>query len=132
MLINIWHNYSRGENVIITLSILAFSDDANTQNTCFRLIFFCICLMLMSKISYTLLKLSFLSKDGIICYFKSLYYLINLIFVRNVSQKKIKKKLKCNFCFEASEYFLMSKLTYFVIWNNVNSFHYAGTKNLLI
>ena len=26
----------------------------------------------------------------------------------------------------------MSKLTNFVIWNNVSSFHYAGTKNLLI
>ena len=26
----------------------------------------------------------------------------------------------------------MSKRTNFVIWNNVNSFHYAGTKNLLI
>ena len=58
---------------------------------------------------------------------------VNLIFVRNVSQKKIKKKLKCNFYFKASEYSLMSKLTNFVIWNNFNSFlHYAGTKNLLI
>ena len=47
--------------------------------------------------------------------------------------KKIsKKKLKCNFYFEASEYSLMLKLTNFVIWNNFNSFHYAGTKNLLI
>ena len=27
---------------------------------------------------------------------------------------------------------LISKLTNFVIWNNVNSFYYAGTKNLLI
>ena len=48
------------------------------------------------------------------------------------TKKFQKKKLKCNFCFEASEYFLMSKLTNFVIWDNFNSFHYAGTKNLLI
>ena len=40
--------------------------------------------------------------------------------------KKIKKKLKCSFYFE---YSLMLKLTNFVIWNNFNSFHYAGTKN---
>ena len=26
----------------------------------------------------------------------------------------------------------MLKLTNFVIWNNFSSFHYAGTKNLLI
>ena len=70
--------------------------------------------------------------DGIICYFKSLHYLVNLIFVRNVLQKKNLKKLKCNFYFEASEYSLMSKFINFVIWNNFNSFHYAGTKNLLI
>ena len=31
-----WHIYSRGKNVIMTLSILAFSDDATTQK-CFRL-----------------------------------------------------------------------------------------------
>ena len=61
--------------------------------------------MLMTKISYNLLKISFyLSKDGIICYFKSLHYLVNLIFVWNVSQKNFKNKLKCNFYFEASEY----------------------------
>ena len=35
-----WHNYSRVVNVIMTSSILAFSDDANTKKTCFRLIFF--------------------------------------------------------------------------------------------
>ena len=44
-------------------------------------------------------------------------------------KKKFKKKLKCNFYFEASEYPFMLKLTNFVIWNNFNSFHYAGTKN---
>ena len=90
--------------------------------------------MLMTKISYKRLKISFyLSKDGIICYFKSLDYLVNFIFVRNVLQQKNQKKtLKCNFYFEASEYSLMSKLTNFVIWSKLNSFHYAGTKNLLI
>ena len=31
VLINIWHNYSRGKNVIMTSSILAFSDDATTR-----------------------------------------------------------------------------------------------------
>ena len=46
--------------------------------------------------------------------------------------KSSKKTLKCNFDFEASEYSLMLKLTNFVIWNKLNSFHYAGTKNLLI
>ena len=51
--------------------------------------------MLMTKISYTFKALIFhLYKDGINCYFKSLHYLINLIFVGNVSQKKIKKKVK--------------------------------------
>ena len=37
VLINMWHNYSRGENVILimTSSILAFSDDANTQKYVF-------------------------------------------------------------------------------------------------
>ena len=64
-------------------------------------------------------------------YFKSLHYLVNLIFVWNVLKNNFKKKLKCNFCFEASEYSLMLKLTNLVIWNNFNSFHYAGTKNLL-
>ena len=44
-------------------------------------------------------------------------------------KKNSKKKLKCNFYFEASEYSLMLKLTNFVIWNNCSSFHYAGTKN---
>ena len=44
-------------------------------------------------------------------------------------KKNSKKKLKCNFYFEASEYSLMLKLTNFVIWNNFSSFHYAGTKN---
>ena len=39
VLINKWHNYSRGKNVIMTSSILAFSDDATTQNACFRLNF---------------------------------------------------------------------------------------------
>ena len=61
MLINMWHNYLRGENVIMTSSILAFSDDANTQQHVFKVDFFCIYLMLMTKISYKLLKLSFLS-----------------------------------------------------------------------
>ena len=28
-----WHNYSRGKNVIMTSSILAFSDDANYTKT---------------------------------------------------------------------------------------------------
>ena len=28
VLINIWHNYLRGNNVIMTSSMLAFSDDA--------------------------------------------------------------------------------------------------------
>ena len=46
VLINMWHNYSRGENVIMTSSILAFSDDANTQKHVFQVDFFCICLML--------------------------------------------------------------------------------------
>ena len=35
MLINMWHDYSRGEKVIMTSSILAFSDDANTQKHVF-------------------------------------------------------------------------------------------------
>ena len=87
----------------------------------------------MTKISYKLLMLSFyLYKDGIICSFNSLHYLINLFLYGTFHKKNFKKKLKSNFCFEASEYSLMSKLTNFVIWNNVNSFHYAGTKNLLI
>ena len=47
-------------------------------------------------------------------------------------KKIFKKKLKCNFYFEASEYSLMLKLTNFVIWNNFNSFHCPRTKNLLI
>ena len=34
VLINMWHNYSRCENVIMTSSI-AFSDDANTQKHVF-------------------------------------------------------------------------------------------------
>ena len=102
------------------------------KNTCLRLIFLHL-FDVNDQISYKLLKISFyLSKDGIICYFESLHYLVNLIFVRNVSQKNSKKRLKCNFYFEASEYSLMSKLTNFVIWNNFNSFHYAETKNLLI
>ena len=85
--------------------------------------------MLLTKTSYKLLKISFyLSIDGIICYFKSLHYLVNLIFVR-FTKKIQKKKLKCNFYFEASEYSLMLKLTNFVIWNNYSSFHYAGSKN---
>ena len=32
---NMWHYYSNGENVIMTSSILAFSDDANTQKHVF-------------------------------------------------------------------------------------------------
>ena len=88
-----WHNYSRGKNVIMTSSILAFSDDATTQKHVFKVAFFRICSMLLTKTSYKLLKISFyLSIDGIICYFKSLHYLVNLIFVRNVLQKKFKKK----------------------------------------
>ena len=115
-----WHNYSRGKNVIMTSSILAFSDDATTQKHVFKVAFFCICSMLLTKTSYKLLKISFLSSiDGIICYLKSL----------NVFKKTSKKKLKCNFYFEASEYSLMLKLTNFVIWSNFSSFHYAGTKN---
>ena len=35
-----WHNYSRGENVIMAASILAFSDDANTQKHVFYVDFF--------------------------------------------------------------------------------------------
>ena len=35
VLINMWHNYSRGKNVIMTSSILVFSDDANTQKHVF-------------------------------------------------------------------------------------------------
>ena len=42
VLINMWHNYSRGENVIMTSSILAFSDDANTQKHVFQVDFFSI------------------------------------------------------------------------------------------
>ena len=45
------------------------------------------------------------------------------------NKKNQKKKLKLNFYFEASEYYLMFKLTNFVIWNNFSSFHYAGTTN---
>ena len=78
VLINKWHNYSRGKNVIMTSSILAFSDDATTQKHVFKVAFLCICSMLLTKTSYTLLKISFyLSIDGIICYFKSLNYLVN-------------------------------------------------------
>ena len=51
------------------------------------------------------------------------------MFHKNVPKKTT---LKGYFYFEASEYSLMSKLTHFVIWNNLNGFHYAGTKNLLI
>ena len=61
VLINMWHNYSRGKNVIMTSSILAFSDDATTQKHVFKVAFFCICLKLLTKTSYTLLKTSFLS-----------------------------------------------------------------------
>ena len=51
--------------------------------------------MLMTKISYKLSNISvFLSKDGIIFKFKSLHYLVNLIFVRNVSQNVSKKTVK--------------------------------------
>ena len=76
--------------------------------------------MLMTKIRYKLLKISF--------------FLVNLIFVqyRTFHKKRTKKKIKCNFYFEASEYSLMSKLTNFVIWNDFNSLYYAGNKNLLI
>ena len=45
-----WNNYSRGKNVIITSSMLAFSDDATTQKRVFKVDFFCICLILMTKI----------------------------------------------------------------------------------
>ena len=40
VLINMWHNYSRGKNVIMTSSILAFSDDATTQKHVFKVAFF--------------------------------------------------------------------------------------------
>ena len=102
VLINMWHNYSRGKNVIMTSSILAFSDDATTQKNVFKVAFFCICSMLLTKTSYKLLKISFLS-----CKFN---------FCTECFTKKFqKKKLKCNFYFEASEYSLMLKLTNFVI-----------------
>ena len=39
MLINIRHNYSRGKNVIMMSSILAFSDDATTQKRVFKVEF---------------------------------------------------------------------------------------------
>ena len=46
----------------------------------------------MTKIMYKLLKISFfLSENGIISKFKSLHYLVNLIFVQNVSQNFPKK-----------------------------------------
>ena len=61
VLINMWHNYSRGKNVIMTSSILAFSDDATTQKHVFKVAFFRICSMLLTKTSYKLLKISFLS-----------------------------------------------------------------------
>ena len=35
VLINMWHNYSRGKDVIMTSSILAFSDDATTRKHVF-------------------------------------------------------------------------------------------------
>ena len=35
VLINMWHSYSRGKNVIMKSSILAFSDDATTQKRIF-------------------------------------------------------------------------------------------------
>ena len=56
-----WHNYLRGKNVIMTSSILAFLDDATTQKHVIKVDFFRICLMLMTKISYKLLKISFVS-----------------------------------------------------------------------
>ena len=58
VLINMWNNYLRGKNFIMMSSILAFSDDGLHKNAC--LIFLCICLMLMTKISYKNLKNSFL------------------------------------------------------------------------
>ena len=54
VLINMLHKYSRGKNVIMTSSILAFSDNAITQKRVFQVAFFLICLMLMTKISYKL------------------------------------------------------------------------------
>ena len=73
----------------MTSSILTFSDDATTQKHVFKVAFFCICSMLLTKTSYF-----YLSKDGIICYFNTLHYLVNLIFVRNVLQTNFKKKVK--------------------------------------
>ena len=35
-----WHNYLRGKNVIMTSSILAFSDDATTRKHVFYIAFF--------------------------------------------------------------------------------------------
>ena len=35
VLINMWYNYSRGKNVTMTSSILAFSDDATTRKQVF-------------------------------------------------------------------------------------------------
>ena len=88
MLINMWHNYSRGKNVIMTSSILAFSDDATTQKHVFKVAFFRICLMLLTNTSYKLLKISFLSfYRWYHLLFKSLHYLVNLILLRNVLQK---------------------------------------------
>ena len=40
VLINMWHDYSRGKNVIMTSSTLAFLDDATTQKHVFYVDFF--------------------------------------------------------------------------------------------
>ena len=36
VLINMWHSYSRGKNDIMTLSMLAFLNDATTQKRVFQ------------------------------------------------------------------------------------------------
>ena len=39
VLINMWHNYSRGKNVIMTSSLLGFQMTRLHKNACFRLTF---------------------------------------------------------------------------------------------
>ena len=79
--------------------MLAFLDDATTQKRVFRLNFL------------NLFDVDNQNKDLIFIFLKMVLfvilsyciinYLVNLIFVRNVSQKKLKKeKLKCSFYFE--------------------------------
>ena len=85
------------------------------KNKCFKLIFLHLFDANDQNKLYTFKDhIFYLSKDGINCYFKSLRYRVKIIFY--------KKKLTCNFYFEASEYSLMSKLTNVVIWYDLNSF----------